>query len=109
LTSESKPLRLHEAAYEEIEHAESRYRSERSELGDEFLDEITVIRDRIRSASETFGLAPDGPRTPIVRQALLRRFPYRLVFIDASDAITVIAIAHQHRQPGYWRKRLSTP
>jgi hypothetical protein len=37
----------------------------------------------------------------------LRRFPYRLVYIERGDRIIGIAVAHFRRRPGYWRKRLA--
>jgi hypothetical protein len=40
-----------------------------------------------------------------VRYFILRRFPYTLHYeIDAS-IVTVLAVAHQRRRPGYWQKR----
>jgi plasmid stabilization system protein ParE len=35
------------------------------------------------------------------------RFPYTVVYeIDRAEGPRVFAIAHQHREPGYWRQRL---
>ena len=39
------------------------------------------------------------------KRLLLRRFPYSIVVRESDDEFMVIAIAHQHRQPGYWRER----
>lgn len=41
-----------------------------------------------------------------VRRCLLKRFPYALLYAVEADVIYVIAIAHQHRKPGYWTTRL---
>ena len=38
-----------------------------------------------------------------VRQQLLRRFPYTLHYAFDSLTITVFAVAHHRRKPGYWR------
>lgn len=35
----------------------------------------------------------------------LRRYPYCVVYHHAGDIITVVAIAHAKRRPGYWRQR----
>jgi toxin ParE1/3/4 len=40
-----------------------------------------------------------------VRKFPLRQFPYTLVYRVQSEVITVIAVAHQSREPGYWRMR----
>jgi plasmid stabilization system protein ParE len=42
-----------------------------------------------------------------VRRALLRRFPYALMFvIGADDTLTVIACFHGSRDPAHWQKRV---
>jgi plasmid stabilization system protein ParE len=39
------------------------------------------------------------------RRHLLRRFPYSLIYTIAAEEIRILAIAHQSRRPGYWRRR----
>ena len=39
------------------------------------------------------------------RFALLKRFPYSVVYQNLPDKIQVIALAHSSRQPGYWQGR----
>ena len=48
----------------------------------------------------------DPALDPPVRRALVPGFPYALVFVVGEDAIEVLAVAHQHRMPGYWLYRL---
>jgi hypothetical protein len=36
----------------------------------------------------------------------LNRFPFGLVYVQRSEKIIGIAVAHFKRRPGYWRKRL---
>ena len=39
-------------------------------------------------------------------RALLRRFPYSLMFvIEADETVTVIACFHGSRDPAHWQKR----
>ena len=41
-----------------------------------------------------------------IRRALLKRFPYKLIFqIQKNKAVWIVAVTHQKRRP-YWRKRL---
>jgi plasmid stabilization system protein ParE len=41
-----------------------------------------------------------------IRRALLRRFPYALMFvIEADESLTVIACFHGSRDPAHWQKR----
>lgn len=42
-----------------------------------------------------------------VRRAMLRRFPFNIVFIVLKDRVRVVAVAHQRRQPGYWMERIA--
>jgi plasmid stabilization system protein ParE len=40
------------------------------------------------------------------RRVLVRRFPYSLIYeIKERGPVVVLAVAHGHRRPGYWRKR----
>lgn len=36
------------------------------------------------------------------RRYVLRRFPYSVIYVVASDEILVIAVAHHRRRPAYW-------
>lgn len=39
------------------------------------------------------------------RKLRLGKFPYSLVYRASGDVITVLAVAHQSRKPGYWQGR----
>ncbi|MFV8751334.1 type II toxin-antitoxin system RelE/ParE family toxin [Nannocystaceae bacterium ST9] len=41
-----------------------------------------------------------------VRRALLRKYPYSLIFVIRGDEALVLSVMHQSREPGYWRDRL---
>lgn len=36
----------------------------------------------------------------------LKRYPYCVVYVISGETITIVAIAHAKRLPGYWRNRL---
>ncbi len=40
------------------------------------------------------------------RRFLLKRFPYSVVYRADDKRIVVIAVAHAHRRPAYWRSRI---
>jgi toxin ParE1/3/4 len=46
-----------------------------------------------------------SPSYPGVRTWPLKHFLYTLVYRVKSKVITVIAVAHQSREPGYWAER----
>jgi hypothetical protein len=41
-----------------------------------------------------------------VHRALLEKFPYAVVFLPLDAEVRILAIAHLHRRPGYWRGRV---
>jgi plasmid stabilization system protein ParE len=59
----------------------------------------------IESAIDQIGEAPTA--YPIVdgemRRFLLARFPYAMLYSIGLTCVRIIAVAHQHRKPGYWR------
>ena len=40
-----------------------------------------------------------------LRRALVRRFPYGLLYELHADALVIVAVAHLRRRPGHWRHR----
>jgi plasmid stabilization system protein ParE len=40
------------------------------------------------------------------RRAVLRRFPFVIVFRDTAERVEIIAVAHGRRRPGYWQDRI---
>lgn len=43
---------------------------------------------------------------PGIRRALMTGFRYSAFFVVKHKEATIVAVAHQHRRPGYWRERL---
>jgi toxin ParE2 len=39
------------------------------------------------------------------RRFLLHQFPFAIVYQDTPTVIRVVAVAHGHRRPGYWKDR----
>jgi plasmid stabilization system protein ParE len=35
------------------------------------------------------------------------RFPYTMIYIVRGTTVIVVAVMHQHRDPGYWQSRIS--
>ena len=58
---------------------------------------------------------PNPPLVPVIGEAaklgakrlILQRFPFSIVAIAKSQAITVVALAHHSRKPGYWFGRIT--
>jgi hypothetical protein len=70
-------------------------------LGDEFLDEVEEGLNRIRQFPLMWPVYDD-----VYRRCLLKRFPFGLIYrIQDAENIIVIAVAHLHRLPGFWKDR----
>ena len=70
------------------------------EVADRFADEVARV---LASIGENPRLWPEIE--PGFRRALLRGFPYSLIFSIESDRAFVLAVVHHKREPGYWRDR----
>jgi plasmid stabilization system protein ParE len=89
-----------EAHAEMIEHA--RYYEAKSEgLGSDFLAAVEKTTQRI----EEFPKAGPTDRANI-RKRLVSGFPFSILYELQPDRIYIAAVMHQHRRPGYWRKRV---
>lgn len=88
-------------AEHDAESAARHYNRQRAGLGDEFLHEVEAALCR---------LMPDPlswePVEEDVRRCPTRRFPYDILFQARIDQILIVAVMHQHRDPGYWKSRL---
>jgi plasmid stabilization system protein ParE len=94
-------LELSPLARLELRDARDFYDRERDGLGQEFLDEIEALLARAAESPTQF----PHVRRSRARRALAERFPYQIVFFVFPDRVRVIAVAHQHRRPSYWRDR----
>ena len=88
-------------ARQEFEEAERYYDRQVRGLGEQFRAEVRAALPRIR----LWPLSCPCERGD-VRRLVLTRFPYKLLYAVEADHIYVIALAHQHREPNYWTKRV---
>jgi plasmid stabilization system protein ParE len=47
-----------------------------------------------------------SPTTKHTRRVFLRDFPFAVVYRPDADGITIFAIGHRSRRPGYWQSRI---
>jgi hypothetical protein len=98
-----KPSSVHPAAEREVAR-EFRYYQRAAGMGAAFLDAFALALDRACEAPES-GAPAYQIRGQTVRAIGLRRFPFRLAYVDRSTHVRVLALAHRSRRPGYWRRR----
>jgi len=93
-------LVFHEAARREQREAVLWYRQESRELGARFTSERLAILKRIASAPQHFPYIDQHSQ-----RALLKVFPYKIIFVRFPHFIAILAVAHTSRHPDYWRDR----
>ena len=94
---------MHRLAIREIQKTASAYDKKSLHLGDRFTAEVQHAFARIR---ENPNIAAENERRE--RQIVLRRFPYKVIYRVLPDRAVVIAVSHQKRREGYWRRRKDT-
>jgi plasmid stabilization system protein ParE len=94
------PLTLRPVARAEIDEAYHWYEERRAGLGEEFLAEVRRV---LASVEETPRLYPVIRKD--VRRALLRRFPYSILYLAEPEATVVLGCFHGSRDPRRWHRR----
>ena len=93
-------LRFTPEARLDILDARSWYEERAPGLGTEFARAVDVAAAAVLRFPQAF---PEvhGP----VRKAVMRRFPYSLLFVVEGEEITVLGCFHQRRDPQAWALR----
>ncbi len=97
----SKKVEFHEAASLEFEAAFEWYLERSEPVASRFADELNRAVSQISESPQRWSLGVHG-----TRRFLLRRFPFAVVYRELPSIVQVLAVAHGHRKPGYWKQRL---
>ena len=90
------------AARSELTDAQDWYENERPGLGRRFRAAVDDAVQRIRANPLQFPAVYLG-----VRRALVRQFPYALLFVmEPDESLTVIGCFHGSRDPLVWQRRV---
>ena len=92
----SLEVNLSDEAVEESREAFAWYRERNPRAAAQFLFELDQAIESIAGFPDAWPPYIDG-----TRRKLLRRFPFALVYRMTEQRLQVIAVAHQHRRPGY--------
>ena len=90
----------HPEADEELEGAALWYEERQPGLGDDFLDDFERTLRRIVAEPERWRQFRGANR-----RLNFQRFPYAVVYSVQFEVISIKAVMHLHRRPGYWRRR----
>lgn len=69
-------------------------------LGFRFLAAVEQAAERISTHPEA-----GTPLAGGFRKRIVPGFPYSIIYRVWEDYVYLVAVAHQHRRPGYWRER----
>jgi len=95
-------VELHPLAIREARSARRWYARVSQALALQFMAELDLAIARIGFSPDTYPQHLRGTR--LYR---FNRFPYLLIYLELTpDRVLVLAVAHQRRLPGYWRRRL---
>jgi plasmid stabilization system protein ParE len=91
---------FHPEADAEYREAANWYRERSPPAADRFEQEVERVLEFIALNPEMY-----PPYDALHRFAVLRRFPYVLVFQASKEAAYIVAVAHAAQMPDYWRDR----
>jgi hypothetical protein len=94
---------IHPEAEAELEATFNYYNSRRAGLGHLFVEEYLDGVHQIAAAPKKW---PEEPSDPRCRRYRFDQFPYKIVYGLSADRCTIVAVADQRREPGYWRHRI---
>lgn len=93
------PLIVNPEAEADLDEARIWYEARRPGLGSELLDCVREVFDRIRRTPRLYGKVFQD-----LRLALVRRFPYVVIYRVDDDQITIVAVYHTRRIRGTGRR-----
>ena len=97
----AKRIEYHQEAIEDVKHAVAWYQERNPRVALDFIEELQRAADIIRQAPERWPIGKNN-----TRRFLLWRFPFSVIYSEQESVITVWAVAHGSRRPGYWAARL---
>jgi toxin ParE1/3/4 len=94
-------------ATRELVLAAAWYEEKQEDLADSFVEQIKRAMGKITEWPARFPRMHLPSTKLVIRRALVEKFPYALVYVELSEEVRVIAVAHCKREPFYWLSRLN--
>jgi hypothetical protein len=69
-------------------------------LGQDFTIEVHATIERIITYPKAWSVIDEE-----IRRALVKRFPYGVLYAENNTEIFIIAVMNLHREPDYWKYR----
>jgi plasmid stabilization system protein ParE len=101
----AKSLDIHPSALAELKSSISWYLEQSEAAAAKFVEEPGR---RARSSIDLVLASPRRwPTSDLgTRKFVLLRFPYAVIYHERKSVVRILAIAHGHRRPGYWKDRV---
>jgi plasmid stabilization system protein ParE len=96
-----KTVRFHAEAEAEMIEAASYYEVQQENLGKRFLTSVQDALNRIQINPLLYQVVELD-----VRCCVTKTFPFSVLFRALPEQVVVVAVAHLHRDPNYWKDRL---
>jgi plasmid stabilization system protein ParE len=90
-----------EIAQKEMDDAVLYYEVKQPGLGSKFKEAVRQSIDRLKKYPTSWPIESGE-----VRKFFVHKFPYKILYSIQEQNIVILAVAHQHRKPGYWIERL---
>ena len=97
----SKRFRFHPEARQDFRDAIGWYRSRSPTVATEFRATVSDVIRRLVQAPQRWPKHLHG-----TRRFVLHRFPFSIIYLDDPNVLSIVAVAHNKRKPGYWKRRL---
>lgn len=97
------PVEIHPEALQEAKEAREWYERRSPKSAARFMAEFDRGVLRISETPQSYPRHSNGTRF-----YKMRRFPYLLIYRELADHITIFAVTHGRRRPGYWKRRLKS-
>lgn len=97
----SRRLELTPEAESDLAEAFDYYEGQLAGLGPEFLATVEQQFEWLAQNPMQYQVSHRD-----VRRAVLRRFPYAVFYLFENEAVIVLAVEHQARDPDHWKQRL---
>ncbi len=95
------PIRLLPEAKDEFDAAADRYEQQQTGLGIDFVARVREVFQRIAANPCMHGIVYQE-----VRKAVVKRFPYIVLYREDQGEIIVISVFHTSRDPSDWKSRV---
>jgi len=97
----SFPIRFLPEARDEYDAAADYYEQQQAGLGGDFIARVREVLQRIAANPKLHGAVYQD-----VRKAIVRRFPYIVLYREDAGEVIVISVFHTARDPSVWQSRI---